>query len=131
MDDLTMKALTVVLNEKKSEYIKGIDLLKLKEKKLTILKNKLECFFQELFMTFSTMAHVDGIDEEDSEDEDYSGFIMKNNHLINIVKYDTEYMNGFMDCLKSVIISYDKYLTTDNHLTYGEVRQIIVNEINP
>ena len=48
-----MKVLSIILNEKKTEYIKEIDKLKLKEKKLTILNNKISTYYQELFMTFT------------------------------------------------------------------------------
>jgi|TARA_R110000744_G_scaffold176060_1_gene294945 hypothetical protein len=135
MDDKSMKVLSIILNEKKTEYIKEIDKLKLKEKKLTILNNKLSTYYQELFMTFTTLSSVMNrhiINENvDEEDEDLEEFITRNNHLLNVIDYDKEYISGFMDCLKSVIISYTKYLTTDNHLQYGDVRQMIANEINP
>ena len=130
MDDITMKALNVVLNEKRSEYIKHIDMLKFKEKQLFNLKTKLEIYYEELFLTFTTLAHLELVEEDDSDDEDYNDFVTKNNHLINVLQYDKEYTAGFMDCLKSIIVSYDKYITTDNHLKYGEVRQLICNEIN-
>tara|TARA_R110000796_G_scaffold5277_5_gene19977 strand:+ start:185 stop:610 length:426 start_codon:yes stop_codon:yes gene_type:complete len=135
MDDKSMKVLSIILNEKKTEYIKEIDKLKLKEKKLTILNNKLSTYYQELFMTFTTLSSVMNrhiINENDEEeDEDLEEFITINNHLLNVIDYDKEYISGFMDCLKAVIISYTKYLTTDNHLQYGDVRQMIANEINP
>ena len=130
-----MTALSIILNEKKTEYIKNIDLLKLKEKKLTILNNKLSTYYHELFISFTSLSAIMNrhiINENvDEEDEDLEGFITNNNHLLNVIDYDKEYISGFMDCLKSVIISYTKYLTTDNHLQYGDVRQMIANEINP
>ena len=45
-----MKALSIILNEKKTEYIKDIEKLKLKEKKLTILNNKLSTYYHESFI---------------------------------------------------------------------------------
>ena len=127
-----MIALSIILNEKKTEYIKNIDLLKLKEKKLTILNNKLSNYYHELFISFTTLSSVMNRHIiNDEEDEDLEEFITINNHLLNVIDYDKEYINGFMDCLKAVIISYTKYLTTDNHLQYGDVRQMIANEINP
>ena len=127
-----MKALSIILNEKKTEYIKNIDLLKLKEKKLTILNNKLSTYYHELFISFTSLSAIMNRHIiNDEEDEDLEGFITNNNHLLNVIDYDKEYISGFMDCLKAVIISYTKYLTTDNHLQYGDVRQMIANEINP
>jgi hypothetical protein len=124
MDDITFRALTIILNEKKTEYIKKIEL---KEKKLTI---KLSTYYKELLETFRTLAQIETRQNEDSDDDDFLDFVNNNNHLINIVEYEKEYMNGYMDCLKGVIISYDKYLTTDECLNYGNVRQIIVNQIS-
>ena len=135
MGDTTLKALSIILNEKKTEYIKDIEKLKLKEKKLTILNNKLSTYYHELFISFTSLSAIMNrhiINENvDEEDEDLEGFITNNNHLLNVIDYDKEYISGFMDCLKAVIISYTKYLTTDNHLQYGDVRQMIANEINP
>ena len=132
MGDTTLKALSIILNEKKTEYIKDIEKLKLKEKKLTILNNKLSTYYHELFISFTSLSAIMNRHIiNDEEDEDLEGFITNNNHLLNVIDYDKEYISGFMDCLKAVIISYTKYLTTDDHLQYGDVRQMIANEINP
>jgi len=133
MDDKTYKILNIVLNEKKSEYIKRIDHLTKKEKELTILNNKINKFYEELFTTFQTLSGIINrhiINEYDEEeDEDLETFIMNNNHLLNILDYEKEYTKGFMDALKGVVLGYNHFLM--KQFKYGEIRDIICKEINP
>ncbi len=133
MDDKTYKILNIVLNEKKSEYIKKIDHLTKKEKELTILNNKIHTFYQELFITYQTLSGIINrhiINEYDEEeDEDLETFIMNNNHLINILDYEKEYTKGFMDALKGVVLGYNHFLM--KQIKFGEIRDIICKEINP